>query len=254
SPETLPLLLTPHVIKRSLLADLGVDLLVAPTFDRQLANIPPREFIEEILANRLMARNLLVGFNFRFGRGGHGDAEMLASYEGRLFNQVRVIPAFEFEGSPLSSTRIRQAILDGDLPTAESMLGRRYRLAGKVVPGDGRGRVLGFPTANLEVPNQAIPPAGIYGSRVFFEPTSADAINGLLYIGSAPTFHTAAGEHPTRVEIFLMNWEGDLYDQELFVEVICHIREDKTFQTSQDLVKQIEKDRDFFTDWLYQNP
>jgi riboflavin kinase/FMN adenylyltransferase len=254
SPSERSLLLTPHVIKREILASLGVDRLIAPDFDRSLAQMPPQQFIEDVLGRRLAARVVLAGFNFRFGRKGEGDATMLLSYQGGLFDEVRILPRFEHEGVPLSSTRIREAILRGDLGAAESMLGRRYRLAGKVVAGDRRGRLLGYPTANLGVVSQPIPPEGIYGARVHFDPTSTVGTNGLVYIGSAPTFQRQATESPVRIEVFLMDWQGDLYGQWIFVEVMCYIRGDVIFDNPSDLVTQIHKDRDFFQKWLNQHP
>ena len=254
SPSQPTPLLTPHVIKREIFARLGVDLLIAPDFDRSLAEMAPQQFIEDVLGRRLAARVVLAGFNFRFGRGGGGGAEMLSSYRGTLFDDVRIIGMFEFGSSALSSTRIRKSILSGNLPAAEVMLGRRYRLAGKVVAGDGRGRLLSFPTANLEVLNQPIPPQGIYGARVFLQPMSSVGIDGLMYIGSAPTFHRQTTEKPIRVEVFLMDWEGDLYDQWIFLEVMCYIREDMVFDTPEQLVKQMKMDKEFFQKWLEQHP
>ncbi|HPA46659.1 MAG TPA: riboflavin biosynthesis protein RibF [bacterium] len=247
-------LLTPHSVKREILAELGVDLLVAPPFDRALAEIAPKEFVESILGQRLMARRIYAGFNFRFGKGGRGDAAMLQSYQGRLFERVHIVPMMKYDGLPLSSTRIREAVQAGDLDAVEAMLGRRYRLAGRVVTGDARGRILGFPTANLDIGKQTLPREGIYGARVFFQSTASKGVKGLLYIGSAPSFRQGPEPAPVRVEVFLMDWEGDLYNRDLFVEILCPIREDRFFENPSDLVRQIKKDRDFFLAWLEKNP
>jgi len=246
-------LLTPHSVKREILASLGVDLIIAPQFDLALAEISPREFVESILGERLAARHVYAGFNFRFGKGGRGDAAMLQSYQGRLFERVHIVPMMKYDGLPLSSTRIREAVQAGNLDAAEAMLGRRYRLAGLVVAGDSRGRLLGFPTANLDIGKQTLPREGIYGARVFFVAASSEGFDSLLYIGSAPSFRAGNEQRPVRIEVFLMDWEGDLYNRELFVEILCSIREDRVFNDPCDLVRQIEKDREFFLAWLEKN-
>ncbi len=250
APKHPALLLTPHPIKRAILAESGIDLLVAPEFDQALADMAPEAFIEDILGGRLSARGICVGFNFRFGRRRRGDAAMLSSYEGRLFKKVTVMPRHELDGVPISSTRIREDIICGDLTAAEAMLGRPHRLAGLVVHGEKRGRILGFPTANLEISNQPMPPVGIYGARVCFEPDFKEGIDSLMYIGSAPTFHPNGSNAPVRVEVFLMNWEGDLYGHDLYVEILCHIRDDRVFDDPAQLAAQIEQDRQFFVNWL----
>jgi len=253
SPKHSALLLTPHSIKREILADAGIDLLIAPTFDQTLADMLPDVFVEEILGRQMSARVVLAGFNFRFGRRRQGNAAMLSSYQGRLFEEVRVLPALEHDGSPISSTRIRENIVCGDLDAAECMLGRPHRLVGTVTHGEKRGRSLGFPTANLEIPNQPVPPVGIYGARVYFDPGFKEGIDSLMYIGSAPTFHHNGSKEPVRMELFLLNWEGDLYGKALYVEVLCYIREDSAFENPSELAAQINKDREFFVGWLAQH-
>jgi riboflavin kinase/FMN adenylyltransferase len=235
NPSFCPPLLTAFEERTARIAAEGVDALVWARFDREYAAREPEDFARETLAGRLGARELWVGPDFAFGRGRRGTIELLRAVGAVAGFSVETLTAFELDGQVVSSTRVRQAVAEADFPTAERLLGRPYALHGPVVHGVGRGRGLGFPTANLLVREECVPPAGVYAAWVCEEGMCRPAA---LNIGSNPTF--GAGE--TSVEAYLLDFEGDLYGAEVELRPVAALRGEIAFRDPADLVRQIRKD------------
>lgn len=238
--------LTPWPLRLALIQQMGIDGVVAPPFDREIASIRAGDFITEILKKRLNASYLFVGYNFCFGRGREGTSDLLESMVGTGFEGVNVQNSVEIDGLPVSSTRIRQEIRRGNIYQTNRLLGRPYALYGQVVQGDARGRTLGIPTANVEIKEQTIPPPGIFGSRVILGP--GVAIPALTYIGSAPTFR--GKDSSVRIETLLLGQPGDLYGHYLAIELLTHLRGEIRFPDAAALVAQIRRDERAFWNWL----
>ncbi len=249
-PDRPVLELTPFPLRMELLAERGVDVVVAPPFDRRMASVAADVFIHEILKGRLGATHISAGFNFCFGTQRAGTSDTLLSESGRTFQRVRISLPINYRGEPVSSTRVRKAIQDGDLAEANGMLGHPYSLFGRVVHGDARGGPLGIPTANVEVQHQPVPPPGIFGSRTILE--NGNSLPSLTYVGSAPTFQ--CDDNRVRVETMLLGDPGELYEQRILVEMMLRIRDEVAFSGPDELVAQIRKDEDVYRHWLEENP
>jgi len=243
-PESAPPMLTTPVEKKEILAESGLDYAVFLTFTPMLAAYSPRRFVEEILVDRVNVGELVVGYDHRFGKGREGDVEMLKDLGGELGFAVDVVGPVGSKGDPISSTKIRNALLKGDVETARKGLGRPYSIRGLVVRGDQRGRTLGFPTANLEVRGagggtggKLIPLPGIYAVR---GTVRSGTFDGALHLGPRPTFR---GSPPT-IELHLLGFEDDIYGEEVRVDFVKYLREIRPFETSQALIEQMKEDVD----------
>jgi riboflavin kinase / FMN adenylyltransferase len=238
-PDAAPSLLTSPAEKLEMLAQFGIDHLAVLRFDAALAAYPPRRFVEEILIRRFRLEHLVVGHDHGFGRDRSGDAATLAAIGAELGFGVHVVPPLEHGGDPISSTRIRRALQAGDVVAAAEWLGRPYTLRGTVVPGQGWGRGLGFPTANLQLdmPDKLLPLDGVYAARAFLGPRRCDA---LLHVGPRPTF-----DSPNRtVELHVLDFDGDLYGRTLLVQFCGRLRAVERFDSTAALVRAMEGDRD----------
>lgn len=236
-PEHAPLLLTTPVEKKEILAESGLDYAVFISFTEALSRYEPRRFVEEILVGRLGVEELVIGYDHGFGRDREGDPRTLQAIGSELGFDVDVVPPVEAEGGPVSSSRIRRMVLDGQMGAARACLGRPYSLRGIVVRGDGRGRGLGFPTANLRVGegDKLIPPQGIYAVRGVLR---SGTYGGALHLGPRPTFK---GSPPT-IELHLLDFDEDVYGEEVRVDFIEFLRPIEPFSTVQALVDQIRED------------
>ena len=217
-PESAPPMLTTPEEKKEILAESGLDYAVFLTFSPMLAAYSPRRFVEEILVERLNVGELVVGYDHHFGKGREGNVETLEVLGRELGFGVDVVDPVGSQGDAISSTKIRSALLEGDVETARWGLGRPYSLRGLVVRGDQRGRTLGFPTANLEVRGggeggKLIPPPGIYAVRGTIRSGTFD---GALHVGPRPTFR---GSPPT-IELHLLGFEDDIYGEEVRVDFV----------------------------------
>lgn len=231
-------LLTPHEEKALQLESIGVEQLVLLPFNRELADLSPIQFVHEILVRHLQARHISVGEDFRFGYKRMGGAAELSAIASVFGIGVTIVPLLMFGGKRISSSAIRESLSEGDLQTANRMLGRPYRLIGQVVQGQQLGRTIGFPTANLQVPSEKmIPRQGVYGVRVSgFE---GDAVSlGVMNIGNRPTVN---GLNQT-IEVHLLDWTGDLYGKTLSVELEEFIRPEQKFASLDELKAQIQTD------------
>jgi riboflavin kinase/FMN adenylyltransferase len=229
-PEALPKLLDTFPIKRDLIASLGVQELVVIPFDADFAAKTHEQFVDEVLVDALGAEQVSVGENFRFGRAAKGDSEYLSSREEF---ETRVVPLVEEGGEIVSSSRIRALVADGRVAEAGGLLGAPFTLEGEVVHGDGRGRRLGMPTANV-VPDDhlAVPGHGVYAATVDGHPA---AVN----VGVRPTFDTGRG---LVVEAHLIDWEGDLYGTTIRTSFLERLRGERRFDSVDALVDQMWAD------------
>jgi riboflavin kinase / FMN adenylyltransferase len=236
-PEHAPPLLTTPEEKKEILAESGVDYAVFLPFTLVLSRYSPRRFVEEILVGRLGVEELVIGYDHGFGRGRSGDVDTLKEIGAELGFEVDVVPPVEADGEPISSSTIRSALEAGDVERARAGLGRPYSLRGVVVRGEGRGRLLGFPTANLAFrsPGKLIPPAGIYA---VWGVLRRGTFPGALHIGPRPTFRGS----PPSVELHLIDFEGDLYGEEIRVDFIHYLREVRPFATVEALIGQMKED------------
>jgi riboflavin kinase / FMN adenylyltransferase len=229
-PEAAPKLIMPFAIKRDVIEGLGVEELVVIPFDRDFSQIEAEEFCSQVLVESLGAKQVSVGENFRFGKRARGDRKML---EGRDEFETRVVPLVDADGETISSTQIRALIAAGEVDKARRFLGAPFMLEGTVVEGDKRGRTLGFPTANI-VPDDSlvVPGHGVYAA---FANGSPAAVN----VGVRPMFGTG---RELLVEAYLMDYEGDLYGQNLRVAFVERMRGERRFPTVEDLIAQMHRD------------
>jgi riboflavin kinase/FMN adenylyltransferase len=236
-PDEAPFLLTTPTEKKEILAETGLDYAVFLSFNHVLAAYSPRRFVEEILLHRLGVEELVIGYDHGFGRGRSGDAETLKNIGAALGVEVDVVSPILAREAPVSSSRIRGALLAGDVRAAQEGLGRPYSLRGLVVRGEGRGRTLGFPTANLRVPvnGKLIPPPGVYAVQGVLR---GGVHRGAIHIGPRPTFR---GSPPT-IELHLIDFDGDLYGEEIRVDFIRFLREVRPFSSASSLVQQMRAD------------
>ncbi len=238
NPAAAPQVLTTGPERREILAQTGLDYAVLLRFDRALAAMPPERFVREILVRGCGMRELVIGHDHGFGRGRQGDVELLGRLGAELGFAVDVVPALVVDGHPVSSTLVRRAVAGGDLALATRLLGRRYYATGQVVPGDGRGKTIGFPTANLAgVPDRKLlPPDGVYAVRVEWRGGRTD---GMMNQGGKPTFRQAGRS----LEVHLFEYAGSLYGEWLKVEWVARLRDVQRFPSLDALRSQLERDR-----------
>lgn len=232
SPAAAPKLLMPFSVKRDVLEGIGVEEMVVIEFDQDFTRTTAEEFIDEILIERLGAEDVSVGDNFRFGSKATGTPEMLAA---RGEFGTRVVPLVEVAGETVSSTRIRALVAAGDMAGARLCLGVPFMIEGEVVPGDRRGRELGYPTANM-VPDDryASPGHGVYAAF-------ANGVPAAVSIGVRPTFESGRG---VLIETHLIDQEVDLYGETLRVAFVERLRGERRFDSADALVDQMDRDVD----------
>jgi riboflavin kinase / FMN adenylyltransferase len=214
----------------------SVDRLLCLRFDRRLAEQEATAFVEDLLVGRLGVRYLVVGDDFRFGRGRVGDFHLLAGMGEQLGFQVAHMHSFQVDGQRVSSTRIREALAAGDMDGAQRLLGRPYRLSGRVAHGDRRGRQIGFPTANLKLGPRPLAVRGVYAVEVFG--LDGDPAHGVANVGKRPTVDGTQN----RLEVHLFDYDGDLYGRHLHVDLLARIRDERRFESLDALKAQIAQD------------
>jgi riboflavin kinase/FMN adenylyltransferase len=235
APQHTPKLLTTRQRKAELIASLGVSELVVIPFDAEFAKRSADDFIKDVLVGALDARRVAIGENFRFGHKAQGDPRLLAA-DARFTTTIH--PLLEVDGEIVSSSHIRGLVLAGDMTEANRLLGAQFELTGAVTHGDERGRRLGFPTANL-VPDEALvcPGHGVYACVAAGESFGERA--AAVSIGVRPTFNTGRGE---LIEAYLLDFDGDLYDQPLRLRFLARLRGERRFDGSDALVEQMRLD------------
>lgn len=234
APDRQPRLITPlPEQKHALLAALGVDVLLEIPFTRELAALEPRAFLDALRLSCSIS-GISVGRNWRFGRGGAGDAAFVEAYCAEHGLNACVQDMAELQGERICSSRIRELLQAGEMPRALEMLGHAFTIAGVVEPGQRLARQLGFPTANVTVhPQVVLPPAGVYEVAV-------GACRGIANLGLRPTI--AEEQKVVRLETHLLNWQGDLYGRFLQVELRRFLRPERRFDSVEELRAQIAAD------------
>jgi len=236
--------LTPIPEKRARLRAMGVDELRIVPFTRELAALSPEAFVEQHLVAPCAPHALVVGNGFALGRGRAGNVERLRAIGATHGFVVDEMPLFEVDGAPVSSTRIRGLLVEGRVREAAVLLGSPYELAGRVMTGEGIGRTLGFPTANIRLHDEKLLPAdGIYAARVAIGgassgPQQGAPLPGAMSIGMRPTFD---GRSRT-IEVHVIDWSGDLVGRELSVELVDWLRPERRFESPAELVAAMRED------------
>jgi riboflavin kinase/FMN adenylyltransferase len=236
SPGKVPPLLTTLRRKAELIEALGVDTLFVLEFTDDVSRWPPEAFVDRVLVEGLGARRVVIGTNFTFGHRAAGNLTVLSRLGAERGFTAEGVSLFKVNGRPVSSTSIREAVAEGDLAWPERALGRRYAVDGSVVPGAGRGKNLGFPTANLRTPDGLLLPGrGVYAGRAGAgERWWKSAIN----VGTNPTF----GDEPLHVEAHLLDFDGSVSGLVLTVEFWSRLRDEVRFDSAEALVGQIAED------------
>lgn len=228
----------------------SVNRVVCLRFNRALANMPAAEFIQRLLVDGLQARYLVVGDDFRFGYQRQGDFVTLQAAGERHGFQVANMHTFSVDNIRVSSTRIREALSVGDFASAGKLLGRPYRMSGRVAHGDKRGRELGFPTANIHLHRQTAPVQGIFAVEIFG--LDKEPLAGVASVGTRPTFDGTR----CLLEVYLLDFDQDIYGRYVQVEFLHKLRDEERFDSTGDLKRQMQKDceqaREFFK--LYHAP
>ena len=238
SPDRAPRALMTVEQKAEILGGLGLDRLVVLPFTLELSRQSPEDFARLVLQGALGAKAVVVGVGFRFGHRRSGDVRLLAELGERLGFRVQAIEPLLHEGAPISSSRIREALARADVEAARALLGRPFFVDGRVVAGQGRGRTIGVPTANLELLNETLPGGGVYACRCSGREPASGPWNAVVNVGRRPTF----GGGETTVEAHLLDFEGDLYGRMLRLQFLERLREERRFPGAEALVAQIRED------------
>ena len=236
-PDKAPHLLTATPHKITLIRALGVQHLLIIAFDKHFAATEPEDFVQQLVQHSKPLREICVGHEWSFGRNRRGNLQLLEEL-GRQFDfKVVGIPPVRVSGEIVSSTTIRRAIQAGDLKKAATMLGREYTILGTVVHGDAMGKKIGFPTANLSAHSEQFPPNGVY-----FVETSLHGVvyPGVVNLGYRPTM--SSGKSDRTLEVYLLDFDGDIYGKDLELRFIRYLRPEKKFENVDALVQQIERD------------
>jgi riboflavin kinase/FMN adenylyltransferase len=237
-PELAPKLITLLPRKLELLQEYGLTATVVQPFNREYARTPAAAF-EESLLDVLGAKHLVVGSDFTYGVARTGTVATLREAAGRRGAQVHVVPPVTVDGVVASSSKVREYILEGRVAAAQRLLGRPFDLDGTVVPGAGRGRGIGFPTANVDTQNELRPAPGVYAIRVSIQGEPRGPwLPGAANIGVKPTF----GGSVVTIEAHLLDFQGDLYGKELRVQFLERLRPEQRFGSVAELVGQIKRD------------
>ena len=232
-----PPILTTTTKKIELIGKLGVDILVLVDFNKKFASITAKSFIENILVKKLKAKEVIIGHDYGFGKGKEGNAALLRK-EGKVFGfKTEVTGPVLINRKIISSTKIRDAVLSGDISTAKKYLGRDYSVIGRVEAGKKLGRTFGFPTANLNCFNEVVPKEGVYAVRI--------NMDGKTYRGAcsitSPTFDRP-GEPTVKPEVFIFDFKKSIYNKVMEIYFVKRIRGSRKFKGIPALVKQIKKD------------
>lgn len=235
--ESAPPLLQTFDQKIEALGVLGIEQTIVIRFTREFAQVRAREFLRDVLDERLHAKEVYLGRGFAFGHGREGNIELLRKVSGELGFHADEVPEVRLRGQRISSSRIRALLAEGRVNLARRMLGRPYGVEGRVVRGAERGRKLGFPTANVHPQNRVIPRAGVYVTATLIE---GEWRRSVTNVGVRPTFESAA--EPS-IETFVINWAGDLYGDVVRVRFLRRLRDERMFASVEELKRQIDADR-----------
>lgn len=225
--------------KKKILDDLGLDYLIIQPFTKTFSRLSATTFVRDMLVNALHAKKVIIGYDHRFGRNRNANINDLMAFGNSLDFEVEEIPAQEIEAVAVSSTKIRNALLEGDVATANTYLGYFYMLSGEIIRGKGLGKELGFPTANLHIEEayKLIPRNGVY---VVQSSLKNKIVYGMMNIGTNPTVD---GQHQS-IEVHFFDFDEDLYHQHIQVNILHWIREEHKFNSLEELKEQLKKDKE----------
>ena len=235
APEKVPPLLTHFKKKMELIESFGVSLVICADFTRQFADQRPRDFSKNILFEKIGVKEIVVGFDYAFGRGREGTIPYLKKMGEEFGFRVHVVEPFKLNGHTVSSSHVRELIEAGQVEMASQFLGRDYSILGPVISGYKTGQAIGFPTANIDTSKVQIPGTGVYAVRVVYENNSYDAVAN---IGFNPTFH----RDRLSVEVHIFDFNQVIYSHEIEVQFVARIRSEIEFKSADDLVVQINQD------------
>ena len=221
--------------KIELLKALGINRVVVEDFNEDFSQLSPEEFVYDMLIGEFHAQEIVVGYDCAFGKDRAGDKWLLKKLGKKYGTAVEIVEPHNLNGDVVSSTRVRNAIQQGDLNLASRLLGRLYSISGTVVSGKGIGKKIGYATANLQTQNEVLPPSGVYAVRVYLKDQSLD---GVLNMGLQPTL----SDGKFRIEVHILDFEGELYGCYMEVVFIKKIRDEMIFEGPKNLAEQIEKD------------
>ncbi len=239
-PDRVPPLLTTTERKLELLQGTGVEATVVLPFDDELSRWPPERFVQDILVAGVDARAVLIGANWRFGHKAAGDVSLLSELGAGFGFEVEGLELAQADGGPVSSSRVRKALVAGELDSATSLLTRPHDVDGVVEHGDDRGASLGFPTANVATdPKLAHPPRGVYAGRVHVR---GETYGAAINLGVNPTFGGDPEATRPRIEAYLLDFEGDIYGETIRVEWHARLRDELRFDSVDALIDQMGKD------------
>jgi riboflavin kinase/FMN adenylyltransferase len=218
----------------------GVDNLIIQPFDENFSKIRAKEFVEEILVKKLKIKHIIIGYDHRFGKDREASVDDLKKFGLNYMFTVEEIAAQEIHSIAISSTKIRNAILKGEIKKCNEYLGRNFMLTGEVVHGDGLGKKINFPTANIEIPEtyKIIPKNGVYLVKAII---NSERYFGMMNIGVRPTI----GGGKKSLEIHFFNFKDNIYNKTISVEIICKIRDEEKFSSTDELKIQLKKDEQF---------
>ena len=235
APEKVPPLLTHFHKKMELIEACNIDSVICADFTRQFADQRPRDFSENILKGKIGAKEVVVGFDYAFGRGREGTIPYLKKMGEEFGFVVHVVEPFQLDGLTVSSSHVRELIEAGNMESARKFLGRHYSIVGPVISGHKTGQAIGFPTANIDTSKVQIPGTGVYAVRMIYQNNSFGAVAN---IGFNPTFH----RDRLSVEVHIFDFNQVIYGKEVEVEFISRIRSEIEFKSKEELVVQIKKD------------
>lgn len=237
-PERKLNLLTGREERLILFEEIGVQKVFLLPFTSRFANTSPREFVEKVLL-RIGVRHVIVGFNYSFGFQGKGNSESLKKFGQEYGFKVSVIQAQKINDTVISSTEIRKYLLNGEINLAKEMIGRSPKLSGKVVHGDGRGKKLGYPTANIKLEEDLlIPKNGVYAVSSKID---GKIYGGMMNIGFVPTF---TDKSEKTIEVNFFDYQGDLYDKDLMISIESRLRSERKFTGREEIIAQLSKDKE----------
>ncbi len=224
--------------KKAIMEEIGLDYLIIHPFTKGFSRLTATDFVRDILVNELKVKKIIIGYDHRFGRNRNANIQDLMAFGNTLDFEVEEIPAQEIDEVSVSSTKIRKALEDGDIPTANRFLGYPYMLTGSVKKGKGLGRTLSFPTANLHIEEyyKLIPKNGVY---VIQSNLNGQAVKGMMNIGVNPTVDGSKRS----IEIHFFNLEEDLYGRTVRIEILHRLRDERRFDSVDALRQQLEKDK-----------
>ncbi len=236
-PGNGPLLITPTEQKLKLIEASGIDITLCLPFSKEFAKILPQDFVKDLLKERIGVKEIVVGYDYSFGNKRTGNIALLKKMGQELGFKVHVVDQIMLNQTPVSSTNIRNLVRQGKLAEAKMLLGRDYQVYGTVVKGKNRGaRLLGFPTANLELVDELTPKEGVYSVKVLI---GDKEYQGLTNIGNNPTF---GKDNAMSVETHLLDYSEDLVGQHIKIIFLARLRDEKTFASFEELAEQIKKD------------